>query len=605
MTRTVELDIAGPVAVAPATGADPDHRLDAVFTARARRRGSVAVAATAVMAIALSPLAAPGRDGFVLAHALAAAPLLVGSYVWAGRARADGAPEYRRFWGHWRRACLLGLGAAAAGAASPLWAPLLDVDFALMVAAVPFWAAAGREALSISAGRLDPAVDVVDSLTAIVVLGAPGLLALAEPLLANAELAVALPLAFFLVIGPAGLYGAVLGVARVPHRERVAHGLGVALVGSFCASVALQLVRLSGSADLPLAAYIAAHVTNLALVAVLPLWTHRAVSGGLHRLPVEAQVRRRNPMPVLSAAVLPALAVYVLGWRRNDAWAVTALVGVMLAVVVLNAVRHAMLTRETRRLAGELAHMAEERRRLLADMVRALDDDRRRIVSELHSQAVGSLSTLGTVVQTACVSLPASTALAVRESINQLQGDLSERAEELRSLLVALRPLGRAGTPGGPADEGDADALGPALRAYAADLCDALPARDRPRVAVHVDPGLHLDRRTATIAYRVAQEALLTAVLHAHARTVTARVDPEGATGAVVVEVVDDGDGLDLGAVGGGACLDALELFTDLGHGELTVRGVPGAGTTVRSRLGGRAVPPAADPEERRHLRLV
>ena len=74
-------------------------------------------------------------------------------------------------------------------------------------------------------------------------------------------------------------------------------------------------------------------------------------------------------------------------------------------------------------------------------MVRALDDDRRRIVSELHAQAVGSLSTLGTVVQTACVSLPASTALAVRESMAQLQGDLSVRAEELRTLLVALRPL--------------------------------------------------------------------------------------------------------------------------------------------------------------------
>ncbi len=255
-----------------------------------------------------------------------------------------------------------------------------------------------------------------------------------------------------------------------------------------------------------------------------------------------------------------------------------------------------MLTRETRRLAGELAQMAEERRGLLADMVRALDDDRRRIVSELHAQAVGSLSTLGTVVQTMCVSLPAPTALAVRESVAQVQGDLNRRAEELRTLLVALRPFGTAGT-------GD-DALGPALRAYAADLCDALPPEARPHVAVDVDAVLELDRRTATIAYRIAQEALLTAVLHARAQTVTARVGADEATGEVVIEVDDDGDGLDLGAVVGGACLSALELFTDLGHGELTVHAVPGTGTSVCSRLGGHPTP-AADRHDGRHLRLV
>jgi signal transduction histidine kinase len=263
-----------------------------------------------------------------------------------------------------------------------------------------------------------------------------------------------------------------------------------------------------------------------------------------------------------------------------------------------------MLTRETGRLAGELAQMAEERRRLLADMVRALDDDRRRIVSELHAQAVGSLSTLGTVVQTACVSMPASTAVAVRESIAQVQGDLSQRAEELRSLLVALRPLGPADPPGAAGDP-PADALGPALRAYAADVGDTLPAAARPRIVVEVDPGLDLDRRTATIAYRIAQEALLTAVLHSGAGTVTTRVLPDEESGGVAVEVADDGHGLDLGAAAGGGCLTSLELFTDLGHGELTIRAVPGSGTTVRSRLGTR--PPVDEPAAAagRHLRLV
>jgi signal transduction histidine kinase len=603
MTRTVELDIVGRDAAAPAP-IGPAARRDErgagfVFPARARRVGSLAAGGAAVVAVLLTPLAPAGRDGFVVAHALTAVPLLAASLVWARRAGDGGAPEYVGFWRHWARACALGLGAAVAGAASPVWPPLLDVDFALMVAAVPFWAAAGREALAISSGRRDPAVDMIDGLTAIVVLGAPGVLLLAEPLLSQADPAVAVPLAFFLAIAPAGLYGAVLGVARAPRGERVAHGLGVAVVGTFCVSVALQLGRLTGGLDLPVGVFVGAHAANLAVVATLPLWAHRTVPSGLGRLPVERQVRRHNPMPALSAAVLPVLAVYVLAWRRADGWAVTYLVGVLLTAVVLNAVRLAMLTRESRRLAGELAQAADERRRLLGDMVRALDDDRHRIVSELHAQAVGSLSTLGTVVQTACVSLPASTALAVREAIAQLQGDLSVRAEELRALLVALRPLGADGV------AGMHDALAPALRAYAADLGDAVPLGARPRVIVEVGSGLDLDRRTATIAYRIAQEALLTAVVHARARTITVRLGLDEPTGGVVVEVTDDGEGLDLGAVAGGGSLSALELFTDLGHGELTVRTVPGEGTAVRSRIGGRGHPIAAVPAEARHLRLV
>ena len=358
-------------------------------------------------------------------------------------------------------------------------------------------------------------------------LGAPGVLLLAEPLLAEAEPAVvALPLALFLGPRPAGLYGAVLGTARVAAgragdpRPRASPWSARSASAWRCSSSAWSAASICRPPSC-----VAAHVANLAVVAALPLWAHREMSGGLGRLPVERQVRRRNPMPVLCAAVLPVLAVYVLGWRRTTSGRSGTSSGVLLAVVALNAVRQTMLTREARRLAGELAQMAEERRRLLADMVRALDDDRRRIVSELHAQAVGSLSTLGTVVQTACVSLPASTALAVRESIAQVQGDLSRRAEELRTLLVALRAVS--------ARRRSRRARRPRPRAA---RLRRRPVR-RPAArgpaprAVDVDPVLELDRRTATIAYRIAQEALLTAVLHARARTVTARVAADEATG--------------------------------------------------------------------------
>lgn len=591
MTRTVDIDIAagrspGDAAASASAGGRPARRREHVQPRPVRLAGSVGLAVVAVMAVALSPLVPDGRPGYVLAHALTALPPLVAAHRWAAAAGRRGAPEYRTFWRHWRRACALALASAVSGVGAAAWSPLLALDLGLLLAAGPYWIAAGHEVGRVEAGRLDPAVDVLDALMAVVVLGTPGVLLLAEPLLARGDLAAA-PLALFLAASPAGLYGAALSLARLPPGQRLLHALGAAIVTSFTLGAAVQVTRLAGGIDPPLAVPLGVHAVNLAVVAALPLWSHRQAPRGLEALPVERQVRRHSPMPAIGAVVLPAVAVHVLVWRRDETWTLAYVVAALVAVVGLNALRHAALGREARRLSNDLARMAEERRVLLADMLRALDDDRRRIVAELHAQAVGSLTTLGSVVQAACVSLPSSTAVAVRESLAHLQGDLSTRAEELRLLLVALRrpTLDAAGEAGaGPPGGG---ALAAALRAHAADVCDAVPADRRPHVDVAVDPALALDRRTATIVCRVAEEALLTAVLHAGARTVTVRVRPDEATGGVVVEVGDDGDGLDPAAIAGGSSIEALELFTALGGGELTVRAVPGEGTVVRSRIGG------------------
>ena len=404
---------------------------------------------------------------------------------------------------------------------------------------------------------------------------------------------------------PAGIYGAILNLARVPASERVTQGLGVALEATFSLSVALQLAHVAGGLELPLPVFVGALAANLAIVAALPLWAHRVTSGGLGRLPVERQMRRTNPMPTISAVVLPVLALYVLTMRPDDRWAVAYLAVVLLIVVVLNALRHAMLSREATLLSGELASMAEERRQLLASMVRALDDDRRRTVAELHTQAVGSLSTLGTVVQTACVSLPPATATVVRETIAQLQGDLSNRAEELRMLMVAMRPpsFGETGSArgGAPVRENAAgagaeaaagpgqrdDALSAALRAYASDLCAERTAAKHPAVHIEVDPRLELDRSTMTIVYRVTQEALLNAVRHAEAERVTVAVAADAHIGgAIAVEVADDGIGFDIATTAEGSGLASIRLFTDLGRGEVSVRSAPGEGTVLRSLLG-------------------
>ncbi|HEX6417263.1 MAG TPA: ATP-binding protein [Acidimicrobiales bacterium] len=564
--------------------------LPTVFGRRTRLTGSAAIVAVAAAGTGLSALAPSGRDGFVLAHALVAAPFVAGTLTCSGLAARRGAPAFRPFWRSWFAANVLAALAVLAATGSVLLdsPALLVLDMAFLVGATPIWVAAGVRMVRLQAGRRDPGVDVIDGTMAALVLSVPAALLLAEPLRGTAHPAFAGPFALFLLLIPSWLHGACVCLARVPRGERAVHALGLTLAGTFTVSVSLQLARVLELVDLPLPVFAGAHAANMALVTALPLWAHRAPSGGLARLPVHEQLRRSNPVPAIAAAVLSPLAVYVLAARRHDGWAVGHLVAVLLALAALNAVRHARLGREARRLSAELARMAEQRRELLGNLVRALEDDRRRAVSELHSQAVGSLSTLGTLLRTACVSLPAATSAVVREAIAQLQDDLHDRAEELRVLLAAMR------TPALDASPGD-DVLAAALRAYAADLVgDA--GDPAPDVRIAVSPALDLDRRTLAVAYRIAQEALRNAVRHARAGAVTVSVEPDRRTGAVVVEVVDDGAGFDPAQVAEGSGLASMRLFAELGGGELAVRSVPGGGTVVRSRLGGRAAtcrPPA------------
>jgi signal transduction histidine kinase len=569
-----------------------------VFPARTRAAGVAGMAVVGVLAVALSTQVTDDRNGYVLVYGLSAAPYLVGAMAGAHRARQECPPQVRAFWQSSFTACLLAtLACVAAVTGVVLDSPaLLVLDVVLLLAATPFWTATVVHMVKVQAGRRDPSVDHIDGVMAVVVLSAPGVLLVVEPLLETTDVLFAAPLALFMTLMPACLYSAVLNLTRAPRHERVTLGLGVALAAAFSVSVTLQLTRSLGGIDLPLPVFVGFHVLTLALVMAVPLWAHRVIAGGLGRLPVERQVRGSNPMPTISAVVLPPLALYVLVWRGDQPWAVAHLAAVLVAVVVLNAVRHALLSREARRLSGELAQMAEERGQLLAAMVRALDDDRRRTVSELHTQAVGSLSTLGTIAQTACVSLPTSTAQVVRETIARVQTDLSDRAEELRRLMVAMRPPG-ADIAGGRLD----DVLSAALRAYASELGAPAPGAARPVVRVAVDPTLELDRSTLTIAYRIAQEALLNAVRHAHARAVEVTVGVAESPAGVIVEVADDGIGFDPQAVRDGAGLASMQLFTDLGRGELTVRSAPGGGTVVCSRLG----VGAGQARSRRHLRLL
>jgi two-component system NarL family sensor kinase len=487
---------------------------------------------------------------------------------------------------------------------------------ALLAVTVPLWVSATLLMLEAQAGRRDVSVDLLDAATALLVLGAPGVLLLGPAVMQADQPGFAIPLVVTVLLTPGVLYVSFVNLERIPRGERVAQGIGLGLAALMTVNLTLLLAELAGHLALPAAALVGCFALQMVLTLALPLWAHRQTTGRLARVGPEQQMRAANPMPYVSALVLPALAVYVLLNDGERPWGVAFFCAVLLAVIVLNALRYTLMSREARRLSAELAGMAEERRRLLADMVRALEDDRHQTVAELHTQAVGSLATLSSIIQTAYVTLPSDTAQAVRETIAQLQGDLSERAEELRQLMVAMRPPRDQPPPGEAADaeELDDSTLGTALLAYASEL---YRERSTRTVSVHVDPDLQLDRISVTIVYRIAQEALLNAARHARARTVSVSVTAHD--GGALVEVTDDGVGFEPGVVAAGTGIATMQMFSNLGRGELTIRSAPGQGTAVRSLLhlrvrgdagtrAGDAAPPPAGPGDtppHGHLRLV
>ena len=83
-------------------------------------------------------------------------------------------------------------------------------------------------------------------------------------------------------------------------------------------------------------------------------------------------------------------------------------------------------------------------------------------------------------------------------------------------------------------------------------------------------------------AYRIAVEAMTNVARHSGARTASVRLPAEG--GDLVVEVVDDGRGVDPGAHAGVGHRSMRERADELG-GTFEVTSVPGGGTRVRARL--------------------
>lgn len=218
------------------------------------------------------------------------------------------------------------------------------------------------------------------------------------------------------------------------------------------------------------------------------------------------------------------------------------------------------LAMENERLQAELRARLDDLRGSRARIVRAGDDERRRLERNLHDGAQQRLVALSFALGRAEARLPGDPQGA-REIVSEAREDLARALEELRELARGIHPaiLTSRG-------------LGDALEAL------AMTAPVPVEVAVRAD---RLPAPVEAAAYYLVAEAVTNATKHARAHAV--RVGVSQQDGDVLVEVSDDGVG---GAdPAGGSGLRGLADRLAALDGRLSLSSPAGQGTTIRASI--------------------
>jgi signal transduction histidine kinase len=198
--------------------------------------------------------------------------------------------------------------------------------------------------------------------------------------------------------------------------------------------------------------------------------------------------------------------------------------------------------------------------------------ERNRLALELHDVVSQKLFSLVLTAEAAGTLIERDPA-AARAQVARLQDIAREALDELRSMILELRP-----------PDLERDGLGGALRKHV-ELARELHGVP---IELDVDEAVGGDRRRDREVLRIAQEALANALRHAGAGRVAVRLG--AVDGGVVLEVADDGEGFspdDPELRSRHLGLTSMEERAARLGGRLEIRSRVGAGTTVRLEVGG------------------
>jgi PAS domain S-box-containing protein len=221
---------------------------------------------------------------------------------------------------------------------------------------------------------------------------------------------------------------------------------------------------------------------------------------------------------------------------------------------------------------SERQRMDDERREMWQRLVRAQEEERRRIALELHDQWGQELTCLTLGLK--ALEEPVAADRAARQALRRLRG-ITDR------LMRQSHDLARNLHPGGLEKLG----LAVALRHHVAGWSE------RSGVPATFDclgmDGLRLAPLVETMFYRVAQESLTNVLRHARAARVQVLLHHRNREVLLVVE--DDGRGFDVDAARSGGGRHRLGLLgmaerMAMAGGVLQVESARGRGTTVMAR---------------------
>ncbi len=211
-----------------------------------------------------------------------------------------------------------------------------------------------------------------------------------------------------------------------------------------------------------------------------------------------------------------------------------------------------------------LKQVDENRRALLGRLVRAQEEERRAIASDIHDDSIQSMFAVGLRLFTLRKEL---TDAAQVELVDRLRQSVDESTDRLRHLLFELRPAAL--------DEGG---LAAALREY----LDVM----KQEGAIEVELETALERQPASetqvIAYRIAQEALANVRKHARARHVACAVS--AVDDGILTRIVDDGVGFDddrIRSAPGHLGLVSMRERAEMAGGWFRITSSAGQGCTV------------------------
>ncbi len=225
-----------------------------------------------------------------------------------------------------------------------------------------------------------------------------------------------------------------------------------------------------------------------------------------------------------------------------------------------------VITGKLKDLAGQVEGL-QRRGRLLATVIKAQEEERRRVAREIHDGPAQSLANLVLRLEV-CEKLMESDLERARSEVENLKKQLRDSLQEVRRIIFDLRPLAL-------------DDLGliPALRAY----LDGIGQRTGLQVAMRV---LGEERRLPSplevTLFRLVQEAVSNVWKHARAATVSVKV--EFLPDRVNAIVEDDGLGFDVAAAGQDDRhfgLAGMRERVALVDGSLEIESQPGRGTRV------------------------